>query len=41
MRWLKHALLSLSLTLCVGTWTSTAFADVETDNSIVAASAKV
>ena len=41
MRWLKLALLSLSLTLGGGTWTSTAFADVETDNSIVAASAKV
>ena len=38
MHWLKHALLSLSVTFC-SAWTST-FTDVETDNSVVAASAK-
>lgn len=39
MHWLKHALLSLSVTFG-SAWTSTAFANVETDNSVVAASAK-
>ena len=39
MHGLKHALLSLSVTFC-SAWTSTAFANVETDNSVVAASAK-
>ena len=39
MHWLKHALLSLSVTFG-SAWTSTAFANVETDNSFVAASAK-
>lgn len=39
MHWLKHALLSLSVTFG-SAWTSTVFANVETDNSVAAASAK-
>ena len=39
MHGLKHALLSLSVTFG-SAWTSAAFANVETDNSVVVASAK-